>query len=388
MASPIEATLVIYPPVEWGGLFQRPQHLAISLSRYFRSVVYLEPAGLRNPHLKDIKRLRVLFAKRKACSTPLPRNLLVKRLPLIPLQGPGLVEKLNASILDALLSRLKERCNGGVILWVGAPAPFLRKTNAFYGDSPLVFDWMDDYALFRQLSQRVVSMQFELLLRADLVFTSSKRLLEEAEGRGAKRVFLLPNGVDIGHWRAGKRGELRGRLGVNGPIVGYFGTISEWMDGDLIREMALKRPGWNFVFIGPRADGGSLDHVFRPHNVFHVSQVNYALLPRLANDFDLCWMPFKINSLTEAINPVKIYEYLAMGKPVVSPPFPDLLGLEGLVHFARSKEEWINGLEKGLLEVNMAEAKRRRQEAIKRFQWSHIAKDAARALSASGLARF
>ena len=99
-------------------------------------------------------------------------------------------------------------------------------------------------------------------------------------------------------------------------------------------------------------------------------------------------MPFKINSLTEAINPVKIYEYLAMGKPVVSPPFPDLLGLEGLVHFARSKEEWINGLEKGLLEVNMAEAKRRRQEAIKRFQWSHIAKDAARALSASGLARF
>jgi len=386
LSEKFDKTIVFYPPVEWGGLFQRPQYLATGLARWFKRVIYIQPAGLRNPRLKDLRRLKGFASPSSNHGRKIPANLEIKHLPFLPLHGFGPFEGWNARVLNGFLKGLGGCGEGQTIFWMASPAPFLARTIAFRGQIPLIFDWLDDYAIFQQLPLKVVEMQWRALEEADLVFASSKELLKRAQGRGAKRAFFLPNGVDPEPWlRAAREISPAPEKDVS-ATVGYFGTISHWMDKDLVLKIARALPTWRFVFIGPRADKGALDEVFQLENCRHVEAVCHDRLPELAARFDVCWIPFMDNSQTRAINPVKVYEYLALGKPVVAPELPDLAELSHVLYLAKSQSEWKRQLELALRQKGVQELVTARQEAAKDYSWKLIVERAVRILAENKIA--
>jgi glycosyltransferase involved in cell wall biosynthesis len=159
---------------------------------------------------------------------------------------------------------------------------------------------------------------------ADAVFTTSQALYEEVAGlRGGNGgVGLLGNGVEYGHFE-----RLRGELGwpdpPDPPRIGYLGAIAPWFDFDCVETVARAHPDWEIALIGPVMLGveGPVGHLTGLPNVSHREPVPYEDVPRVLSTFTAGIIPFRRNALTRGVNPNKMYEYLAMGLPVVSTGF-------------------------------------------------------------------
>jgi len=229
-----------------------------------------------------------------------------------------------------------------------------------------------------------VETQDWFLRHADVVFATSSVLVQRAATLRTGSTYLFPNGVDFEHWQEVSNISVPSAIRhIPHPIVGYFGTISHWIDRDVILELSTQYPLWQFVFIGPRADNGFLDPVFSRPNCHWLDSQPYEILPGLAAQFDVCWMPFCQTDLTEAINPVKIYEYLALGKPVVAPPFPDLIQLGPAVEFAVKSIEYGHLIKKMIEEKHDAGREDERRSLSRHFRWSKLWQQAENRVSES-----
>src|SRR5207253_9623223 len=103
------------------------------------------------------------------------------------------------------------------------------------------------------------------------------------------------------------------------PLAGYFGALASWFDYALLDEVARRRPDWNFLLIGPNYDGSLDDQaLLRRANVHWVGRQPYELLPGYLRAMDCALIPFLLNDITMATSPLKLYEYLAAGKPVIT----------------------------------------------------------------------
>ena len=171
----------------------------------------------------------------------------------------------------------------------------------------------------------------ELLHDADVVFCSAKGLCESRSAVARGRTVLLRNAVDLEHFLASE-GEVAPEdvRTLPRPIVGYVGALAEWVDFELLREVALERPNWSLVLVGPAFDGEisgdstALNLVRDLPNVHMLGPRPYEQVPRYVHAFDVATIPFKVNGLTEDTNPIKLYEYLAAGVPVVSTRLPEV----------------------------------------------------------------
>ena len=366
--------VVIYPPVEWGGLFQRPHHMALQLGKRFRRVHFVQPAGLRNPSLADVKRLKgYILTSEKLRDRPAggAAGPEINRLPFVPFHGISFFEAWNARVFQGYLKKMEVSAKR-TLLWIASPAPFIRRALERMKAVSWVFDWMDDYSIFPQLPVEVIRTQYWMVREADAVFTSSVHLRERAENSRDNGIYYLPNGVDMEHWAGHFPSPFHGERPFGRNVIGYFGTISHWLDGRLIATLASKRKDWNFVFIGPRADNGLLDSMFALPNCHHVPPQPYEKLPGLAAHFDSCWIPFKRKAVVKSINPVKAYEYLALGKPVVSVPLPDLEALSGVVAFATGPASFEQALSKALSDPGGSRMEAMRMTAVEPYSWEAL----------------
>ena len=152
--------------------------------------------------------------------------------------------------------------------------------------------------------------------------------------------------------------------------MGYVGAIDRWFDVALLELCAQTYPGWEFVLAGSSVGlpAGSL----RPlPNLRLLGEIDYDRVPGLVAGFDVCIVPFLDNELTRCVNPVKAYEYLAAGKPVVATALPELAALEpGLVHVARSHDEFAGALSLALAEKDDAPLAARRRAWAAGHDWS------------------
>jgi glycosyltransferase involved in cell wall biosynthesis len=163
-----------------------------------------------------------------------------------------------------------------------------------------------------------------------LVVASADKLLADA-ARFRRRHFLLAtNGVDLGHFGSVRRSDgppppaLQGFVGGERPVVGYYGAIAQWFDCALVERLARTRPEWNIVLIGYDYDNSQRQaRLDRFANVRVIPAVPYPELPRHAVWFDVAMIPFKVNDITLATSPIKLFEYMAMGLPVVTTALPE-----------------------------------------------------------------
>ena len=182
-----------------------------------------------------------------------------------------------------------------------------------------------------------------MVTESDLVVTSSELLLRRRPGPcpgfACSSAMLANTSIFQGRLP-------RGREAGSQPRIGYYGAIAEWFDGGLVAELAGLRPAWRFELIGSTLAGNVRPLEDLP-NVRLLGERPYGELPRWIGKWDAFIIPFKRVLLTEATNPVKVYEMLATGKPVVAVRLPELVPIaaEGLIRLGDTAEQFAIALE-------------------------------------------
>jgi len=292
--------IIVFPPViDWHvPLFQRPQHLAIELARsgflyFFCSPnLYDDIAGLER--FPGSERL-YLTNRYDLLREYVDQNWLFH----IYAQDPGVDEK--------LLQHLKGKGVGVLYEYIDELHPDLNTSD-----------------------QAVLRRHVDVLKDESItVVATAQKLFSEVLGHRLRNCLLVTNGVDYGHFAKTFTREqmplpLRPLVDSGRPIIGYFGALASWFDYDLVIMLAKERPDYSILLIGWNYDGSLASFPLdRYPNITVVGPIDYRDLPGYACWFDVATIPFRINAVTESTSPIKLFEYMAMGKPIVTTGIPE-----------------------------------------------------------------
>lgn len=300
------------------------------------------------------------------CLTPVPFRLNRK------------FNQLNMWIATPQLRRAINRLRfKNYILWVGSP--FATPLVDEFVPSAVCYDYMDDVPEFFQGStrRRAVELENQLLERSNFVIAASDLLFRKAR-RFNSNVHLVRNGVTADYYN-GKLVICSPELRLfPRPILGYIGYVGPWFDFGLLAKLAKRYPGGSIVVVGGPA-------VARPPELSNFLNVHFLgwkphrEMPQFLEAFDVCLIPFLINDLTIAVNPIKFYEYCAAGKPTVSTRLPELEPYRDICYLADSSEEFIRAVGQALHEVQnakcAAELARRRRQLATENSWEARGKE-------------
>lgn len=228
----------------------------------------------------------------------------------------------------------------------------------------ICYDCIDDFSAFSWTEEGIEEDEERLIKKSDIVITSAEVLFNRIK-KIHQNTFLLPNAVEYEHFAATYKKSRTGRS----PIIGFIGAFYEWVDEELIEYLAKKRKEWIFYFIGPVQSGmGTI--INELENMRFFGTIDYNELPRFLNLIDVCIIPFKQNRITQSANPIKLWEYMASGKPIISTAIPEVKKFADIIYIAETKEEFLLKLEKALKE-NSKELAKRRIAVARRNDWNH-----------------
>ncbi len=351
--------------IDWHFRHQRPQQLALATARSGRRVFYVS----------------VNFVEGEQTGFALER--LAPDLPIyqifLQVRGP-----LNVYTMTPSPEQLRQLKGGLRDLWLGAGIesavsviqhPFWKVLGGAFPAGRTVYDCMDHHAGFSNTAAEHAQIERQLLARSDLTIVTSDYL--EAFARPlARRVAMVRNAGDYAHFNQAVALRADRAQAPARRVIGYYGAIAEWFDVELMDELARRLPDCGLVLIGDDSAGVGSALRHHPH-LRMLGEKPYAELPRWLAGFDVCLIPFRINELTLATNPVKVYEYLSAGTPVVSADLPELRQFGDLVYRASGVEAFVAAVQQALDEAAEPGAQLALQErrmAFAREQtWEHRA---------------
>ena len=197
----------------------------------------------------------------------------------------------------------------------------------------IVYDYIDaidDCVSSAPVTREYLELHHRLLVAQDKVFclASATRLFEDIAAYRSKNFALIENAVDTAHFQVARSkaaldSRHRAIIEQGKPIAGYFGALAQWLDYDLLTHAARALPDINFVAIGIDYDGSVAALDDAPANLHVLPPISYSALPKFAVWFDVALLPFKINHITVATSPLKLFEYMALGLPIVSTAIPE-----------------------------------------------------------------
>jgi glycosyltransferase involved in cell wall biosynthesis len=280
------------------------------------------------------------------------KNLFVLTPLVIPLPGSPLVRRLNKLLLIAQIRlALKKVKQGPAQIW--SFTPDIAYTLGHFNEEKVVYYCVDDHASFSGYDKKqVLQDEKELCQRSDLVITTSM-VLQEAKKGWNSNTILVPHGVDFDHFSRAVHEDFpcpEELKSIPSPRLGFFGLIRDWVDVDLLWQVAQKRSDWHFVLIGDADSSVDLGKYRSTTNMHFLGRKKYQDLPAFCQHFDIGLIPFKVNELTHAVNPIKLREYLAAGLPVISTPMPEVKLYERFIRIVKTEEEFETAVEESLLE--------------------------------------
>ncbi|MHB1420562.1 MAG: glycosyltransferase [Bacillota bacterium] len=320
---------VIYPPfIKWNYMMQRPQQLMREFARLgVRSVFH--SSGEDIPHPPGFEEVKPnLFVCNQNVN---PQEHLIYEEP--------------------------------PVLWISYP-PFVTLVDQYYGEQAVIFDCVD--AAEGEFADWAAGLP-QLLSRADLVFTASDHLYRKYSDV-RPHVYLCRNGVDCDHFAAPQPTPVE-IAALPRPIIGYHGALASWVDWELIAGLADSHQHYSLVIIGPPYM--MTDFPQRP-NIHYLGYKPYEQLPAYLQSFDVGLIPFRLTDMTRASCPIKMYEYLAAGLPVVSTCLPEAVSCpEVLIGWGI---EGISVAVEQALRVNNIFRKATRQSLARENTWAARAK--------------
>lgn len=323
------------------------KHVMRRLARHNR-VLWIDSIGVRNPTLSAHDARRVWQKLRSWLQQRLRRvddDIWVLSPLVVPFHGNAVARRINRGLLRLMVEGACRRLDfDRRITWSFVPSS--GGVVGDLGERLVVYQCVDEYSEFTGADRRaILAMERQLLQRSDLVIVSSGHLLE-SKRRHHPRTHLVTHGVEVEHFRRACDPETRvpgSVAGLQRPVIGFFGLIADWVDLELVADVARQRPDWSVVMVGKAdTDVSALD---RLPNVHLLGRRPYEELPALCRGFDVALVPFVVNELTEAANPLKMREYLAAGLPVVSTDLPEARRLGDLVRVASGSSGFIREIE-------------------------------------------
>jgi glycosyltransferase involved in cell wall biosynthesis len=313
----------------------RQQIMARAAQRGHR-VLFVETGGFLGKHLAALLRGpgRLSLARRLlAVERVAPGVDARKSLNVLPWgQRFDLSRRVNAAATFLVLRVLARRRPRPLLLWVYDPAavPLDRPV-----PWPMVYDVVDDYPEQAGGGARgalVAAADRSVASSARLVFATTPMLVERQSARN-EHTHLVPNGADFTHFSTAADAAAASPdvAELRHPVIGFTGNLHAMkVDFDLLRRLARARPNWTFLLVGPAQKDveAPLAELVAEPNVVWLGPRAFAELPRYVAAFDVGLIPYLTNAYTRNCSPLKLYEYLAAGKPVVATGLPSLEGME------------------------------------------------------------
>lgn len=232
----------------------------------------------------------------------------------------------------------------------------------------VVYDCADLMPAFQNAGERIAREEANLVRFVSLITCSAQGLVEHIKSVALdKPVSLVRNGVNWDRFQ-GNFLVPPSLKSIPRPRIGFVGSVSYWVDMELIAKVAKNHPEWHFVLIGP-----SRVSVPDLPNVHPLPSIPPEEVPRYVHGFDVGIIPFHDTPLTRCVNPLKLYEYLACGKPVVATPYGDFGDVEQWVYFAQTAEELADAIQKALSD-DCPELQKQRREAARLASWKERTK--------------
>lgn len=330
--------------IDWDYRIQRPQHLASHLANRGNRVVYIsivfEQAASNSFSILASPHPGVFEVRLHLAGSP-PRNIY-----------SGFSPRQVTDIQDAIEEML-------TVLGLRAPLFVLQYPSWLpvavgIPGATIVHDCLDLIGGFSNVPQAMVDMEAVLIEQADVVVTSSQPLADHIAA--VRSSTVIRNAADVDFFGSVAAAEIKSSAR---PVIGYFGAIDAWFRTDWLESCAGRRPDWDFVLIG-RVTGADVASVKQLPNVRLLGEQPYADLPKLLDEFDVCVIPFEVNDLIKCVNPLKLYEYMAQGKPVVSSPMPEVVAATEMVYIAADAVEFEEKIAQALSEDDPGKRERRR----------------------------
>ena len=336
---------------DWGGLPSSTQHLIRHLSQQ-RKIVWVNSIGLRRPTFNLCATNRIFYKlfgnagtgnKTKGVSVVSNNSIPSDNFHLVfPKTLPAPRSKLGRWLaVKLLVSQIKPVAKvAGLIkpiLWTSLPTAV--DVSGHLDESALVYYCGDDFSALAGVDHETVAQrEQELVKKADLILASSEKLVLDFSTKTTK---LLPHGVDYSLFTTPvPRAEDLPNDGH--PIAGFYGSLSEWLDIDLLCETIAQMPDWHFVFIGHSVVDTRALRQF--DNVYLLGSRSHQQLPSYSQHWTVSLLPFKDNAQIRACNPLKLSEYLAAGSPIVSTPFPAVNVYSKIVQIVNGSDEMVAAL--------------------------------------------
>jgi glycosyltransferase involved in cell wall biosynthesis len=375
---------------EWDAeLWTNQQHLMSRLAAGNR-VLFLESLGLRQPRLAGSDLRRMARRVQRAAAGPRAVDGLHVQSPLvIPIHGRRRIRALNARLLRAQVGWTARSLGlERPVLWSYVPqADWLVET---LQPSAIVYHCVDDIAAQKGVAAAAFrEFEAHFAARADLVLASAPALAERMRTLN-DRVFYAPNVADTERFATalGEGPTDEAIAALPWPRVVFTGAVvATKLDLELIEGVARSRPGWSIALVGPVGLGDPLTDISpleRLPNVHLLGGRPYAKLPEVLRGADVALVPYAINDLTRSVFPMKVYEYLAAGLPVVTTPLPALSATTGVI-VAADPPATVEAIERALAQDG-PEERRGRSLAVRGNSWDARLEEISSYLSGVGRA--
>lgn len=307
---------------------------------------------------------------------PIEENLFVGTLPLaIPgYQMSFVVNAANNLFMRQVLRQwMKTLRFRSPIVWTYNPHS--ERLLGQLGESCVVYECVDELTASHGLVRAEVVREQErrLIDAADLVIVTHENLYRSKQPL-ARRIHLIPNAAEVEHFAKASDPATRVADDIKAlkrPVIGVVGTLQYWIDFDLIRYLAEQRPAWSFALIGPRGRLARTDKIEHLPNVHLLGRRPYDELPSYVRGLDVCLNPYVLDDTALNCSPLKLYEYVASGRPVVSVDMPEAHKFADVIGIGRSYEDVLARLEEALKpEATSDRAIQTRMQAARGHSWN------------------
>jgi uncharacterized SAM-binding protein YcdF (DUF218 family)/glycosyltransferase involved in cell wall biosynthesis len=353
--------------IDWDFIWQGHQEIMSTLAAEGHRVLFIENTGVRPPSVRDLPRVRQRLAnwwRSTKGFRQVSENLFVYSPLIVPLPYSHLARWVNRSLLLRSLRRWMAATGfNRPITWTFLPTPLARDLVTHLDSELTIYYCIDDLASSSPGAKRITASE-ELLFRdADLVFVTSDQLRQRA-ARFSTRVHLFPFGVSVEGFDRVRESDdpLPADIAaIRRPIIGYVGGLHQWLDCDLLAEVARQMPDASVVLVGPeQADMSALRKL---PNVHLLGQKQHAEVPRYVKAFDVGLVPYRLSEYTANVYPTKLNEYLAMGTPVVATDLAEIRRFNqthgDIVSVEASPEAYVAAIRRALQPSSDAERERR-----------------------------